>query len=113
MKTKIKVQVLGPKIPCSNCINAQRNVEDAVKRVVFPDVEFDVIHNDIASKEILEKFGLLKSPAVVAGDYVLFQGMIPPVDKVAKKLADVVALCVSSNTKATSSGSSSCGCGCK
>ncbi|NMC05208.1 MAG: thioredoxin family protein [Candidatus Lokiarchaeota archaeon] len=109
---KIQIQVLGPKIPCNNCIAAQKNVEDAVKRVLFPDVEFDVVHEDIASKETLEKFGLLKSPAIVAGEYVLFQGMIPNVDKVAKKLADVVALNVSPS-KAPSSGSSSCGCGCR
>jgi len=112
MKKTIVVQVLGPKNPCNNCIATQKNIESAIMRVVFPDVTFEVKHEDITSKEIIEKFGVLKSPAVVAGDLVLFQGIIPPVDKAAKILADIVVMnverdpCKSTSTKG-------CGCGCK
>nr|MDO8112442.1 thioredoxin family protein [Candidatus Sigynarchaeota archaeon] len=112
MKTII-IKVLGPKIPCNNCVTAQKNVEDAIKQVIFPDLEFVVVHDDIRSKEHLEKFGLLKSPAIVAGDYVLFQGMIPPVEKIAKKLADVVALNMDEKPKKSSPNSTGCQCGCK
>ena len=89
---KIIVKILGPEIPCRNCTTTQKNVEEAVKRLAFPDFEFDVRHDYIASEENVEKFGRLRSPAAVANDYVLFQGEVPPVEKIVKKLEDLVNL---------------------
>ncbi|MHA1680793.1 MAG: thioredoxin family protein [Promethearchaeota archaeon] len=89
---KIKIKVLGPENPCRNCMTTQKNVETAVNEIHVQDIEFEVLHSGIKSREIVENLGLLRSPAVVAGGYVLFQGEVPPVEKIVRKIKDFVEL---------------------
>ncbi|MBN2149931.1 MAG: thioredoxin family protein [Candidatus Lokiarchaeota archaeon] len=91
MKT-ITVKILGPSTPCNNCLATRKNVEEAVKKLNIHDVDIAVAHEDMASSENLAKYGVLKGPAIVAGDYVLFQGMVPPVEKIAKKIVEAAKL---------------------
>ncbi len=83
---KIIVKVLGPEVACNNCRALQKNVEEAIKEVSSPRFEFEVRHENAASKENIEKFGLLKLPATVAREFILFQGSVPSKEEIVKKL---------------------------
>lgn len=89
---KMTIMVLGPETPCWNCKTAERNVREAISSMDFPGVEFTVVHENIANDDIKQSFGSLRSPAILAGSHVLFQGEVPPADKVARKIRDLMAL---------------------
>ena len=89
---KTTIKVLGPENPCWNCKTVEKNATEAVETIDIPGVKFEVTHENIAGKEIKARFGVLRSPAVVADTYVLFQGEVPPVDKIRSKLRDLVTL---------------------
>ncbi|MHA1793319.1 MAG: cation:proton antiporter domain-containing protein [Promethearchaeota archaeon] len=52
----------------------------------------EVKHDNIASRENIEKYGLLRSPAIVAEGNVLIQGKVPNLDEIERKISDLVEL---------------------
>ncbi|MHA1793265.1 MAG: thioredoxin family protein [Promethearchaeota archaeon] len=91
-KNKITIKVLGPETPCKNCMSALKNVKEAIQQLSIPDHDFEVKHENMASRENIETFGLLKGPAIVAQEHVLFQGSVPAAGKIVKKIKELIKL---------------------
>jgi hypothetical protein len=69
----LRIEVIGLDPPCEKCMDLLNNAKLAVDRL---GVEAEVVKLWVLAPEILEKYGLLLSPALAIADTVVAQGKI-------------------------------------
>ena len=69
MDKKFQIYTLGPAKPCAKCKKTKANLEEVMKEL---GDEFEYSHQDISSKEIVEKYGILQGPAVIVNDILIW-----------------------------------------
>ena len=76
---KIKIHTIGPEKPCSKCKKTRKNLEEMLK--AFPNYKdkIEISHLEISSKEVIEKYGILQSPAITINDVLINQGHVPTI----------------------------------
>ena len=75
----IVIEVIGLDPPCEKCAELLYNVEQAVK---LTGIEARVEKKWTLSPEILDRYGLLLSPALVLDGVVIAQGKVYRTDRI-------------------------------
>jgi len=81
---KVLVEVFGPEPPCARCLTTLRNANQAAAKLKDEGVEVIVNKLDIASREVVSKYGVLLSPALAVDGRVRVAGRIPNPDEIVK-----------------------------
>lgn len=85
---EIKVEVIGPEPPCMRCQAAKKAVEKAVEKLKQTGVTVNVEKVNIMSKETVQKYGVLVSPAIAINNTVKIMGRVPSPEEVEKLLLE-------------------------
>ena len=76
---KIIAEVIGPDPPCVNCTAVKRNVEAVAKKLADEGIEVEIERRNIISEEVIQKYGILFSPALAVNGVVKIMGKVPDV----------------------------------
>ncbi len=87
---EISVEVIGKDPPCKRCQAALKNVEEAASKLKTSDVEIHVSHLDIASRDVIAKYGVLISPSLVVNSVVKVVGSVPDKEEVERILRAII-----------------------
>jgi len=87
MKT-LEVEVMGVEPPCPRCKKAMENAMNAASKLYE---ETGVIANvtklNISSQEVVEKYGVIVSPAIAVNGVVKIMGKVPDVGVIKRVLS--------------------------
>jgi len=81
---EVKVEVIGPEPPCVRCEAAWRVVMRVAEKLREVGVVVRVEKANIMSKEVVQKYGLLFSPAIAINGRVRIVGRVPSLGEVEK-----------------------------
>lgn len=90
MQKIIKIEVIGPEPPCARCQAVKRTVEKVAEKVGKNGIPVSIEKRNILSKETVEKYGLLFSPALAVNGKVKCMGRIPSEEEVEKIILDEI-----------------------
>ena len=85
---EVKVEVVGPEPPCMRCQVAKKAVEKAAEKLKSSGIRVEIEKVNIMSKQIVQKYGVLVSPAIAINNTVKIMGRIPSEDEVEKLLKE-------------------------
>ncbi|MEM3711988.1 MAG: thioredoxin family protein [Thermoproteota archaeon] len=85
---EIRVEVIGPEPPCARCQAVRKAVEKAAEKLKQSGVMVNVEKANIMSKEIVQKYGVLFSPAIAINGTVKIMGRVPNPGEVEKLLEE-------------------------
>ncbi|MGB9672123.1 MAG: thioredoxin family protein [Candidatus Norongarragalinales archaeon] len=85
---EIKVEVIGPEPPCVRCQAAKKAVEKAAEKLKQAGIMVDIEKINIMSKEAVQKYGVLISPAIAINDTVKVMGRVPSLEEVEKLMIE-------------------------
>jgi protein-disulfide isomerase len=74
---EVKVEVIGTDPPCMRCQAARKVVEKAVDKLKQSGAIVNVEKVNIMSKETVQKYGVLVSPAIAINNTVKVMGRVP------------------------------------
>jgi|YelNatPaOPRAMG01_1025707.scaffolds.fasta_scaffold00037_133 glutaredoxin len=87
--TEVKVKVFGPDPPCSRCQAAKKAAEKAAEKLRQQNgVIITVEKANIISREAIQKYGILLSPAIAINDVVKVIGRVPSEEEIEKLLKE-------------------------
>ncbi|MBS7648238.1 MAG: thioredoxin family protein [Thermoproteota archaeon] len=81
---EVTVEIIGPEPPCARCQAAKKAVEKAVEKLRRNDVTVNVQKANIMSRETVQKYGVLVSPAIAVNNTVKIMGRVPSPEEVEK-----------------------------
>jgi protein-disulfide isomerase len=81
---EVKVEVIGPDPPCIRCQAAKKAVEKAAEKLKQSGIAVKVEKLNIMSKETVQKYGVLVSPAIAINNAVKTIGRVPSGDEIEK-----------------------------
>ncbi|MEM2319620.1 MAG: thioredoxin family protein [Candidatus Bathyarchaeia archaeon] len=81
---EVKVEVIGPEPPCVRCQAAKKVVERAAEKLKKSGIIVNVEKVNIMSKETVQKYGVLVSPAISINNTVKIMGRVPSPEEVEK-----------------------------
>lgn len=85
---EVKVTVMGPDPPCVRCQAAKKVVENVAEKLRQSGINVQVERVNIMSKEVVRKYGVLVSPAVIVDGAVKIIGRIPSEAEVEKLIKE-------------------------
>jgi hypothetical protein len=80
------VIVFGPDPPCVRCQAVKKNAENIAAKLRKEGVRVEVRRANIASREAIQKYGILVSPALAINGVVKFMGRIPSEAEIEKEI---------------------------
>ncbi|MEM0084182.1 MAG: thioredoxin family protein [Candidatus Methanomethylicia archaeon] len=87
---EVKVEVIGPEPSCMRCQAAKKAVEKAAEKLRQAGVIVSIEKANIMSKEIVQKYGVLVSPAIAINNTVKIIGRVPSSEEVEKLIREAV-----------------------
>ncbi len=81
---EVKVEVIGPEPPCMRCQAAKKSVEKAAEKLKQSGIAVHIEKINIMSKETIQKYGVLISPAMAINNTVKIMGRVPSPDEIEK-----------------------------
>ena len=88
MGKRIDVEVIGVNPPCKRCAATWKNVEKAASTLQAEGVEVEMKKLDVASKDVVSRYGPILPPAVALNGTVKTMGRIPEVKEVERLLRE-------------------------
>jgi protein-disulfide isomerase len=85
---EVKVEVIGPEPPCMRCQAAKKAVEKATEKLKQADIMVDIKKINIMSKEAVQKYGVLVSPAIAINGTIKIMGRVPSPEEVEKLIME-------------------------
>lgn len=85
---ELKVEVMGPVPPCYRCQAVKEAVEKVAERLKVEGIDVEIGRANIASKEVVRKYGVLFSPALVVNGNVRIMGRVPSEEEVEALIRD-------------------------
>ncbi|MBS7616397.1 thioredoxin family protein [Candidatus Bathyarchaeota archaeon] len=85
---EVKVEVIGPEPPCMRCQAAKKAVEKAAEKLKQAGIMVNIEKVNIMSKNVVQKYGVLISPAIAINDTVKVMGRVPNPEEVEKLLRE-------------------------
>ena len=73
----VTVECFGMIPPCKRCKKLEENAKKAVDKLKEEGIEVQIVKKDIMADEVIEKYGMLMSPAVVINGVVKYNGKLP------------------------------------
>jgi hypothetical protein len=74
---EISVGVIGVEPPCKRCQATLKNVEEAVSEVKANGFNVRVLKLNMASKEVVAKYGVVISPSLAVNGSIKVAGRVP------------------------------------
>lgn len=84
MDEKVILEVIGVDPPCKRCAATHKSAEEAASLLRKDGVEVTVQKLNIASKEVIAKYGVILSPALAVNGQVRIAGRIPSPDEITR-----------------------------
>lgn len=91
MGRTVNVEVIGVNPPCAWCHATWKNTEKAVAAVKAEGIDATMKKLDIISKDVIQKYGALMSPALALNGTVKIMGRVPDPNEIAKLLRDTAS----------------------
>lgn len=85
---EVKVEVIGTDPPCMRCQAAKKAVEKAAEKLKTAGVKVVIEKVNVMSKETVQKYGVLVSPAIAINNTVKIMGRVPSPEEVEKLLLE-------------------------
>jgi protein-disulfide isomerase len=85
---EVKVEVIGTEPPCMRCQAAMKAVEKAAEKLKQAGIMVNIEKINIMSKETVQKYGVLVSPAIAINNTVKFMGRVPNPDEIEKLIME-------------------------
>jgi protein-disulfide isomerase len=85
---EVKVEVIGTEPPCMRCQATRKAVEKAAEKLKQAGVMVNIEKANIMSKEIVQKYGVLVSPAIAINNTVKIMGRVPSPEEVEKLIME-------------------------
>jgi small redox-active disulfide protein 2 len=85
---EVKVEVIGPEPACMRCQAAKKAVEKAAEKLRQAGIAVRVEKVNIISKEIVNRYGVLVSPAVAVNGVVKIMGRIPKEEEIERLIKE-------------------------
>ncbi|MBS7651479.1 MAG: thioredoxin family protein [Candidatus Bathyarchaeia archaeon] len=82
---ELNVEVIGSDPPCPRCRKTRENVERAASK---HGVKVKITHLNASSREVVEKYGVLVTPALAVNGVIKTVGRIPSEEEVERILAE-------------------------
>jgi hypothetical protein len=88
--SEIYVEVVGVEPPCKMCQATLKNVEEAASELKTSGINVRVSKLNMASKDVIAKYGVLVSPSLVVNGVVKIVGRVPDKKEVEKILRTTI-----------------------
>lgn len=75
---------------CAKCCKTRNVVERMLEAVPVIKEKIEVIYDNIASIQIIEKFGELDAPVVVINNSIYSEGHVPIIKKLSRAILDLL-----------------------
>ena len=75
--SELHVEVVGVEPPCKKCQATLKNVEEAASELKTSGFNIHVSKLNMASKDVIAKYGVLVSPSLVVNGVVKIIGRVP------------------------------------
>ncbi|MEM2691670.1 MAG: thioredoxin family protein [Candidatus Bathyarchaeia archaeon] len=85
---EVKVEVIGPEPPCMRCQAVKRVVERVAEKLKPSGITVNLERINIMSKETVQKYGVLVSPALAINNTVKIMGRVPNPNEVEKLIKE-------------------------
>lgn len=85
---EVKVEIIGSEPPCMRCQAVKRVVERVAEKLKQSGVMVNIERANIMSKETVQKYGVLVSPALAINNTVKIMGRVPNSDEVEKLIME-------------------------
>ncbi|MEM2252001.1 MAG: thioredoxin family protein [Candidatus Bathyarchaeia archaeon] len=85
---EVKVEIIGTEPPCARCQAAKKAVEKAAEKVKQRDISVKIEKVNILSREVVQKYGVLVSPAIAINGVVKIVGRVPNPEEVEKLILE-------------------------
>ncbi|MEM2533690.1 MAG: thioredoxin family protein [Candidatus Nezhaarchaeales archaeon] len=85
---EVKVEVIGPEPPCIRCQAVKRVVERVAEKLKPSGITVNLERINIMSKETVQKYGVLVSPALAINNTVKIMGRVPNPNEVEKLIKE-------------------------
>ena len=86
---EVKVEVIGPEPACRRCQTAKKVVEEAIDKLKHEGITVKVEKVNIMSKETVNEYGILISPAIAINGVVKVLGRVPKEDEIGRLIKQV------------------------
>jgi hypothetical protein len=73
----IKLEIIGVEPACKRCKQTMENAVKAAEKLQAEDVDVEVEKLDVMAKETMDKFGVVRTPAVALNGVVKIMGKVP------------------------------------
>jgi len=83
---ELMVEVIGVEPPCKNCQATLKNVEHAASELKASGFNIRVSKLNMASKDVIAKYGVVVSPSLVVNGVVRIVGRVPDKKEVERVL---------------------------
>lgn len=83
---ELRVEVIGVDPPCKRCQATIKNVEEAASALRAEGITVNISKLNMASKEVIAKYGPVIAPAVAVNDVAKIVGRVPDKNEVEKIL---------------------------
>lgn len=85
---EVKVEVIGPEPPCARCQAARRAVEVAAEKLKGSGISVSIEKINILSREVVQRYGVLVSPAIAINGVVKIVGRVPSHEEIEKLILE-------------------------
>lgn len=86
----VVVEVIGVEPPCPRCQATKRAVDAAAERLREAGITVEIRKLNILSKDVVNKYGVLVSPAVAVNGVVKVMGRVPTVKEIQRIIEDAL-----------------------
>jgi len=73
----VNVEVIGVDPPCKKCQATLKNVEEVASELKKSGINVQMSKLNMASKDVIAKYGVLVSPSLVVNSVVRIMGRVP------------------------------------
>lgn len=85
---EVKVEVIGTEPPCIRCQAAKKAVEKAAEKLRQVGIMVNIEKANVMSKETVQKYGVLVSPAIAINNTVKIMGRVPSPEEIERLIVE-------------------------
>ena len=73
----VQIEIIGVEPPCYRCKETKENTDKAVTKLLKEDHEITVKKLNVMDKTTMEKFGIVRTPALAVNGVIKIMGKVP------------------------------------
>jgi hypothetical protein len=85
---KLNIQLAGPETPCDRCKKTRKIIEEVLQKTGY---SASIDHIVLTEKNTIEKYGVLKGPAVIINEVIVSEGEVPTPKHIEGVLKQILA----------------------